>query len=63
MLGYEIKNMRLIIKTYMLFYQSKANLDVKILFGKISHLLDPEIRTMLVRVLYENENSTCSFGP
>ena len=34
-------------KTKMLIYQSKANLDEKILFGKITHYLDPEIRKML----------------
>ena len=27
----------------MLIYQSKANLDGKFLFGKISHHLDPDI--------------------
>ena len=27
----------------MLIFQSKANLDEKILFGKITHHLDPEI--------------------
>ena len=44
-----------IFKTEMLIYQSKANLDEKILFGKITHHLDPEIRTMSVRSLYGNQ--------
>ena len=42
--GWEVKNMRLISKTEMLIYQSKVNLDEKILSGKITHHLDPEIR-------------------
>ena len=41
--GSVIKSMRPIFKTEMLIYQSKANLDQKILFGKINHHLDPEI--------------------
>ena len=40
----EIKSMRPIFKTEILIYQSKANLDGKILFGKITRHLDPEIR-------------------
>ena len=44
----EIKNMRPIFKSEMLIYLSKANLDEKILFGKVTHHLDPEIRKMLV---------------
>ena len=35
-----IKCTRLILKTEMLIYQSKANSDVKIVFGKITHVLD-----------------------
>ena len=35
--GYGMKSMRAIFKTNMLTYQSKANLDEKILFGKITH--------------------------
>ena len=45
--GYGIKSMCPIFKTKMLIYQSKANLDVKILFGNIARLIDPEIRKML----------------
>ena len=41
--------MRPIFKTKMLIYQSKANLDEKILFGQIIHQFDPEIRKMLVK--------------
>ena len=44
--------MRPIFKTEMLIYQSKAKLDVKILFGKITHHLDPEIMKMLKRVSF-----------
>ena len=46
-----------------LSYQSKANLDVKILFGKIAHLSDSENRKELVRDLYEIKNSTVDSGP
>ena len=30
-------------KVEMLILKSKANIDVKILFGKITHLLNPEL--------------------
>ena len=40
--------MRLIFKTEMLIYQAQADLDEKILFGKITHHLGPEVRNMLV---------------
>ena len=40
--------MRPILKIEMLIYQSKANLDEKILFGKVTHHLEAEIRKMLV---------------
>ena len=46
--GREIKIIRPIFKIEMLVYQSKGNLDEKILFHKITHHLDPEIRNMLV---------------
>ena len=39
--GCEMKCMRPI---FLSVYQSKANLDVKILFSKGTHLSDPEIR-------------------
>ena len=42
--GCEIKKMRLISKTEMLINQSKAKLDEKILFGKLIHHVNPEIR-------------------
>ena len=47
--------MRLIFKTEMLIYQSKANLDEKILFSKITHHSDPEIRKMLVNGMFGNK--------
>ena len=41
--------MRPVFETKMLINQSKANLDVKSLFGKITHLLDPEIRKFVLQ--------------
>ena len=61
--GYGIKSMWLVFKTKILIYQSKANLDEKILFGETTHHLDPEIRKMLVRGMFGNENSTFHSGP
>ena len=40
----------------MSFFQSKANLDRKILFGKIIHHLDPEIRKMLERGMFGSKD-------
>ena len=39
--------MRPVFETKTLSNQSKANLDVKILFGNIIHIIDPEITQML----------------
>ena len=47
--------MRSIIRNDMLIYQSKVNLDTKILFGKITCRFDPLIRKT-------NENSTFHSG-
>ena len=47
--------MRPVFKTEMLIYQSKANLDEKILFDKSTHHLDPEIRKMLVNGMLWNK--------
>ena len=52
-----------IFKTEMLICQSKANLDEKILFGKMPHLIDPEIRKMLVQGIFGNKYSTFYSGP
>ena len=41
-------------KAELLIYQSKANLDKKIMLDKITHHLDLEIRQMPVRGLYGN---------
>ena len=41
--------MKPLFKTAMLIYLSKADLDEKILFGKITHHLDLEIRKMLLK--------------
>ena len=43
------------LKSDILIYLSKGNLDVKSSFGKITYFLDQEIRSMLIRVLYGKE--------
>ena len=58
LVGCEIKSTRPIFKTEMLIYQSQANLDEKIVFGKITRYLDPEIGKMLERGMFGNGNST-----
>ena len=61
--GSEIKNMMPIIKTEMIIHQSIANLDEKILFGKIAHHLDPKIgNEVLVKGMFGNEYSTFHSG-
>ena len=55
--------MRSIFKIEMLIYQSKANLDEKILFGKITHHLHPEIRKMWVNGKFGNQESKFYSGP
>ena len=58
------KSMEPIVKTEMFIYQSKANLDMKILFSIITHHIDPEIRQMLINGKYGNdEDSTFHAGP
>ena len=52
-----------IFKTNMLTYQSKTNLDEKIIFGKITHHLDPEIRKMLEGACFGIKNFTIHSGP
>ena len=52
-----------IFKTKMFIFQSKANLDEKILFGKITHLCDPTIRKMPVRGLHGNGKFQVPFWP
>ena len=47
-----MKCMRLVFKTEVLIYKSKAKLNAKISFRNITHLIDPEIRKMLERELY-----------
>ena len=59
----EIKCTRSIFKFELLIYQSRSNFDVKILFGKVTHLLGPETKEMLVRVFYWDEISTFFSGP
>ena len=61
--GCEIKSMRLTFKTKMLIYQSEGKVHVKFLFSKITHHLDPEIRTMLGKGVFGNEDSTFHPGP
>ena len=59
--------MRPIFKTEISIYQSKANLEKKIFFGKITHHLEQEIKKMLIRIwvrgMFENKDSTCKSGP
>ena len=54
LVGCYIKSIGPIFKTELLIYQSKANLDEKILFDKVTHHLDPKMRKMPVRGLYGN---------
>ena len=58
----EITVLRPKFKTKMLIYQSKANLDEEILFGRITRHSDPEIWKMLIKGKFENENSTFHSG-
>ena len=44
--------MRPTFKIVMLIYQSKAKLEEKILFSKVTHHLDPEIRKMQVTGMF-----------
>ena len=60
--SHEIKSLWPIFVTKMLIYQSKANLDEKILFGKITHHLDPEIRKMWVMGTFGNRKPTFHSG-
>ena len=55
--------MRQLFETSMLIYQSKANLDVKFLFGNIAHLLDPEIRKIQEKDLFGDQDSIFHSGP
>ena len=63
MAGYGIKSMRPIFKTKMLIYQSKAKLDENTMFGNITHHLNQEIRKMLVRGMFGNNDSSFHSGP
>ena len=55
--------MRPIFKTKVFIYESKVNLDEKILFGSIPHLTDQEIRKMLVKGMFGNKIFTFHSGP
>ena len=61
--GCGIKSMWLIFRTKMFIYQSKANLDEVILFGKNTHLLDPTIRKMSAGVYMGIKKYTLHPGP
>ena len=52
-----------IFKTEKFIYQSKVNVDEKILFGSIPHFTDPEIRKMLVKGMFGNKRSRFHSGP
>ena len=56
--GYGIRACGQYSRKKMFIYQSKANLDVESLFGNITHLVDPEVRKMLERGLFGNQDST-----
>ena len=58
-----MKSMRPVFKTEVLIYHSKACLDGKILFGKITHHLNPETWKILVRGMLGNKDSTFLSGP
>ena len=60
--GCGIKSIRPIFKTEMFIYQSKVNLNEKILFGSIPHLTDQEIRKMLVKGMFGNKSSSFHSG-
>ena len=60
--GYGRRIMWSIFKIRMLIFQSMAKLVKKILFGKITHHLDPEIREMMERGMFGSGNSTFQFG-
>ena len=55
--------MRPIFKTEMFIYQSNVNFDEKFFLSNTSHLIDLEIRKMLERGLYGNQDSTFHAGP
>ena len=55
--------MWLMFKAEMLISNSKANLDEKILFGKVTRHLFQEIRKMLVKGMFQNKDSTFHPGP
>ena len=55
--------MGLIFRTKTLIYQRQAYLDVNILFGNTIHLVDPEIRKMLKKGMFGNQDSTFQSGP
>ena len=61
--GYGMKIIWAIFKTKMLTCLSKAILDEKILFGKINHQSDPEIRQMLEGACFAIKNSTFHSSP
>ena len=56
--GCDVKRMWPIFKTEILIYQSKANLNEKILFGKITYHMDKNIGKMLVDCKSGNKDST-----
>ena len=55
--------MQPIFRTEMLKDQSNTDLGVKILFGKVTYLVDLEIRNMLERDWNGNEDSTFKSSP
>ena len=58
-----MKSMWPIFNNEMLIYQSKANLDEKILFGGITHHSDPEIKKTSIKVCMGIAKFTFHSGP
>ena len=55
--------MQAIVKTEIFICKTKANLDVKILLGNITHCSYAKIKKILLKSLYGKENSTFGSVP
>ena len=60
--GCKIKSTRLIFKTVMLMYKSKANIDEKNFVWQYHSSFRPKVRKLLVRGMLGNEDSTFHSG-
>ena len=59
----KMKSMSPVFKIEMFIYQLEANLIREIFFRKITHHLDQQIRKMLIKGMFVNEDSTFHSGP